>query len=202
MQTKIAYQPTCIRVTHPPTPIPTPTEALLDRGLPVDVRDDYGSTLLTIASQNGNKRVSKLVMRRGANINARNLRGNTPLHYCHQYGYGDTLGEWFCAVAEVVCSLLSSLVCFGLWFILIILIPTPILNIYLRPYYIPTYLHTCPPIYLPNCLSSYLPTYLHTCTSHYIYIYTPPPHAGQYLVSKGADAFARNNAGKLPAEGI
>lgn len=69
-------------------------EDLLDRGLPVDVRDDFGNTLLTTASQNGNKRVAKLVMRRGANINARNHKGNTPLHYCYQYGYGETLGEY------------------------------------------------------------------------------------------------------------
>jgi hypothetical protein len=59
-------------------------EDLLDRGLPVDVRDVFGNTLLTIASQNGNKRVAKLVLRRGANINARNHKGNTPLHYCFQ----------------------------------------------------------------------------------------------------------------------
>jgi len=30
----------------------------------------------------------------GGDINAKNLKGNTPLHYCYQYGYGDTLGEY------------------------------------------------------------------------------------------------------------
>ena len=69
-------------------------EDLLDRGLPVDVRDEFGNTLLTIASQNGNKRVAKLVLRRGSNINARNHKGNTPLHYTFQYGYGETLGQY------------------------------------------------------------------------------------------------------------
>jgi hypothetical protein len=58
-------------------------EKLLDQGLPVDTRDEYGNTLLIIACQNGNKRVAKAVLRRGANINARNYKGNTPLHYCH-----------------------------------------------------------------------------------------------------------------------
>ena len=58
-------------------------ERLFAKGLPVDVRDAYGNTVLTIACQNGNKRVAKAVLRRGANINARNHKGNTPLHYCY-----------------------------------------------------------------------------------------------------------------------
>lgn len=58
-------------------------ERLFSKGLPVDVRDAYGNTVLTIACQNGNKRVAKAVLRRGANINARNHKGNTPLHYCY-----------------------------------------------------------------------------------------------------------------------
>lgn len=69
-------------------------EKMLNKGIPVDVKDNYGNTLLTIACQNGNKRVAKAVLRRGANINARNLKGNTPLHYCYHYGYADTLGEY------------------------------------------------------------------------------------------------------------
>lgn len=58
-------------------------ERLFAKGLPVDVRDAFGSTVLIIACQNGNKRVAKAVLRRGANINARNHKGNTPLHYCY-----------------------------------------------------------------------------------------------------------------------
>ena len=69
-------------------------ERLLDRGIPLNVRDEYGNTLLTIACQNGNKKVAKLVLRRGADINIRNHKGNTPLHYCFHYGYGDTLGQY------------------------------------------------------------------------------------------------------------
>mmetsp|Transcript_36015 Transcript_36015/g.34084 ORF Transcript_36015/g.34084 Transcript_36015/m.34084 type:complete len:294 (-) Transcript_36015:304-1185(-) len=69
-------------------------EKLLDRGIPVDVRDERGNTLLIVACQNGNKRIGKNVLRRGANINARNLKGNTPLHYCFHYGFGDTLGQY------------------------------------------------------------------------------------------------------------
>ena len=69
-------------------------ERLLSKGIPVDIKDFYGNTLLTIASQNGNKRVAKSVLRRGANINSRNLKGNTPLHYCCHYGYEDSLGQY------------------------------------------------------------------------------------------------------------
>ena len=69
-------------------------ERHLDKGIPIDVRDPYGNTLLIIACQNGNKRVAKLLLRRGANINGRNHKGNTPLHYCFHYGYGDTLGQY------------------------------------------------------------------------------------------------------------
>ena len=30
-------------------------ESLLDRGIPVDVKDDWGNTVLIVACQNGNK---------------------------------------------------------------------------------------------------------------------------------------------------
>ena len=69
-------------------------ERLLDRGIPVNVRDIHGNSLLTIACQNGNKRVAKAVLRRGADMNVRNFKGNTPLHYCYHYGYGQSLGEY------------------------------------------------------------------------------------------------------------
>jgi ankyrin repeat protein len=69
-------------------------ERLLSMGIPVDVKDAYGNTVLTVACQNGNKRVAKTVLRRGANLNTRNFKGNTPLHYCYHYGYGDTLGQY------------------------------------------------------------------------------------------------------------
>lgn len=69
-------------------------DRMIEKGMPVDVRDGFGNTLLIIACQNGNKRVAKQLLRRGANINTRNHKGNTPLHYCYHYGYGETLGEY------------------------------------------------------------------------------------------------------------
>lgn len=69
-------------------------EQLLDTGIPVDAQDRYGNTILTIACQNGLKRIAKLLLRRGANINSQNYHGNTPLHYCYAYNYGDSLGTY------------------------------------------------------------------------------------------------------------
>ncbi|GBG32729.1 Methylenetetrahydrofolate reductase 1 [Hondaea fermentalgiana] len=69
-------------------------EALFDAGIAVDTRDALGNTVLCIACQNGLKRIAKLALRRGANINAQNYRGNSPLHFCYMYQYGDTLGAY------------------------------------------------------------------------------------------------------------
>ncbi len=60
----------------------------------MDVRDNFGNTALIIACQNGHKRALKAVLRRGADPNAANARGNTALHYCHAFGYGETLGRY------------------------------------------------------------------------------------------------------------
>eukprot|EP00941_MAST-03F_sp_MAST-3F-sp1_P004882 g4882.t1 len=69
-------------------------DALLQKGIPVNVRDRYGNTLLIVACQNGLKRVAKLALRKGADINARNYKGNTCLHFCWAFGYGETLGQY------------------------------------------------------------------------------------------------------------
>ncbi|GMF13135.1 unnamed protein product [Phytophthora lilii] len=46
---------------------------MLDQGVPVNSRDSFGNTLLSIACQNGLKRIVKLALRRGANINSQNV---------------------------------------------------------------------------------------------------------------------------------
>eukprot|EP00935_MAST-01C_sp_MAST-1C-sp1_P002834 g2834.t1 len=50
----------------------TEVEELLDRGVPVNVRDRHGNSILSVACQNGLKKMAKLALRRGADINARN----------------------------------------------------------------------------------------------------------------------------------
>lgn len=64
-----------------------------DWSLSMDYQDDNGNTLLHIAAQNGNKRMVKLCLRRGAELNAQNMNGQTPLHFAYSYGYSD-VGEY------------------------------------------------------------------------------------------------------------
>ena len=59
----------------------------------IDAKDELGNTLMHVACQNGNKRVVKLALRRGADITSRNSGGNTPLHYAYAYGF-EELGEY------------------------------------------------------------------------------------------------------------
>jgi hypothetical protein len=59
----------------------------------IDSRDSKGNTLLIAAAQNGNKRIAKLALRKGADINLQNLAGQTPLHFSFAYGYED-LGNY------------------------------------------------------------------------------------------------------------
>jgi len=66
----------------------------LDAGARIDGRDEHGNTLLHVAAQNGHKKLLKLLLRRGANVNLQNNKGNTPLHYCYAYGYGDLGKEY------------------------------------------------------------------------------------------------------------
>ncbi|KAJ1493071.1 ankyrin repeat-containing domain protein, partial [Baffinella frigidus] len=61
--------------------------------VPVDCQDEFGNTPLVVACQNGKKRLAKLFLRYKANINAVNGQGNTVLHFCFTYGYGD-LGDY------------------------------------------------------------------------------------------------------------
>lgn len=58
-----------------------------DHKIEVNERGEKGNTLLSVACQNGHKRMAKIVLRRGADINVQNYLGNTPLHFCFQYGF-------------------------------------------------------------------------------------------------------------------
>jgi len=62
-------------------------EELLETGLQINSRDEYGNTMLICAAQQGNKRIVKSLLRRGCDMNLQNLSGNTALHYCFQYSF-------------------------------------------------------------------------------------------------------------------
>lgn len=67
---------------------------ILLKGVPVDSRDSNGNTILSVGCQNNSKRIVKLALRYGADMNATNARGNTALHFCYKYGFGETLGAY------------------------------------------------------------------------------------------------------------
>lgn len=62
-------------------------EDSLAEEISINTADDFGNTLLILACQQGNKRMVKFLLRRGANINLQSLAGNTPLHYCYAYSF-------------------------------------------------------------------------------------------------------------------
>ena len=60
----------------------------LQKGFSADTRDNQGNTILLVASQNGYKRIAKLCLRYGADINAQNsISGNTALHFSFLYNH-------------------------------------------------------------------------------------------------------------------
>ena len=65
-----------------------------DCNFPINSKDGLGNTLLSVAAQNGNKRISKLCLRNGSEINTQNLNGQSLLHYCIAYGF-ESLAEYF-----------------------------------------------------------------------------------------------------------
>ena len=65
----------------------TEVQLALDEGMGVNSCDNHGNTLLHVACQNGNKKLSKMLLRRHADINATNKNGNTSLHFCFMYAY-------------------------------------------------------------------------------------------------------------------
>lgn len=68
-------------------------EDALEEDISIDTTDQYGNTLLILAAQQGSKKMCKYLLRRGANINAQSLSGQTALHYCYAYSHHD-LGEY------------------------------------------------------------------------------------------------------------
>ena len=47
----------------------------------INVKDEYGNTLLHYASLYGRSKIVKYLINKGADINKKNNKGNTPLHY-------------------------------------------------------------------------------------------------------------------------
>ena len=58
--------------------------------------DEHGNTMLTLACQNGNVKVTKFLMSKGANPNHQNNQGQTPAHFAVAYQFFD-LSTWMFA---------------------------------------------------------------------------------------------------------
>jgi ankyrin repeat protein len=69
-------------------------EESLNLGFKVDSEDEKGNTLLIVACQNANKRLTEMLLIRGANVNHQNATGNTPLHYAMAFDTEGQLGEY------------------------------------------------------------------------------------------------------------
>jgi ankyrin repeat protein len=65
------------------------TRVLDEFALPIDILSKHGQTALLIASLRGNLPLMKFLLDRGANIEAKDNRGNTPLLAAVQYGAND-----------------------------------------------------------------------------------------------------------------
>lgn len=61
-------------------------DALL-RGLPIDTTDEFGNNLLIVACQNGNKKIAKLALKYGCDINSVNNSGKTAVNFAKRFGH-------------------------------------------------------------------------------------------------------------------
>jgi len=69
-------------------------EVSLQGGFDPTYTDTFGNTLFHVACQNGNKRIAKLAIKYGGDMDAQNGKGNTGLHFLFAYGYPD-VAEYF-----------------------------------------------------------------------------------------------------------
>jgi len=66
----------------------TDLEFILDRNIiDTNTKDENGNSLLHLCCQQGNKRMVKFMLRRGADIKTQNTAGNSVLHHCHLYSH-------------------------------------------------------------------------------------------------------------------
>lgn len=69
-------------------------EASLAAGFDPSWQDQFGNTLFHVACQNGIKRIAKLAIKYGGDMDCQNLKGNTGVHFLFAYGYQE-IGEYF-----------------------------------------------------------------------------------------------------------
>ena len=78
----------------------------------MDVRDRHGNTPLLVAAQNGHKRLVKMFLRAGADVNATNHQGNTGLHFTMSYGYQSLANYMLSKGADDTLMNMKGLTCY------------------------------------------------------------------------------------------
>jgi hypothetical protein len=110
---QFAYDPRSYPAPPPPPPPPPPpeidpgkiysaarhgrhheVEAQLVAGFDPRYKDSFGNSLFHVACQNGNKRIAKLAIKFGGNMDDQNVKGQTGLHFLFAYGYPE-VAEYF-----------------------------------------------------------------------------------------------------------
>lgn len=87
-------------------------EDALEENISVNIADKFGNTLFILAAQQGSKKMVKLLLRRGAYMDAQNLAGNTGLHYCFAYSH-IALGKYLISKGANDCILnMDGLTCY------------------------------------------------------------------------------------------
>jgi hypothetical protein len=75
--------------------------AMLHHGLPVNLADAKGSSLLMLASYNGNLETARMLLEHGADVDRRNDRGQTPLGGVAFKGYEEIVALLLAHGADV-----------------------------------------------------------------------------------------------------
>jgi ankyrin repeat protein len=83
------FDPTNIRVQFMDGIGTVYVKHLADSGFHLNKQDAHGNTLMHIAAQNGNLRIAKFIMDKGANPNHQNKQGQTPGHFAVAYQFFD-----------------------------------------------------------------------------------------------------------------
>ncbi|MEX2601990.1 MAG: ankyrin repeat domain-containing protein [Balneolaceae bacterium] len=74
---------------------------MIDAGLPVDLADEKGQTLLMLSSYHGRKETARMLLESGADPDRRNDRGQTPLGGTAFKGYTEIAGLLLEAGADI-----------------------------------------------------------------------------------------------------
>ena len=83
------FDDSCVRVQFVENAGTTYTLEVERKVFHLNTTDEHGNTPMHIAAQNGNVRIAKLLIEKGANPNHQNKQGQTPGHFAVSYQFYD-----------------------------------------------------------------------------------------------------------------